>query len=172
MLSTAEPLGSFLLALDAQKLSESVSRFPSKVLQDELSHCCLDAVRELSITQPEEASYRSWISAPDIYEQLKPLKWIIVCIGQTNALREDILQAIAFLKNLGWCHIVVLPTKPILAETCDWVPQLARLGFLTIGMQAELRWTMVFDIAHYKTIPDWLNSRHWANPDLWGKYRW
>ncbi len=29
-----------------------------------------------------------------------------------------------------------------------------------------------FDIATYKTTPDWLNSRNWANPELFDKYRW
>jgi len=30
----------------------------------------------------------------------------------------------------------------------------------------------LFDIETYKRTPDWLNARHWANPELWGKYRW
>ena len=29
-----------------------------------------------------------------------------------------------------------------------------------------------FDIRTYKTVPDWLNPRFWANPDNWNKYRW
>ena len=29
-----------------------------------------------------------------------------------------------------------------------------------------------FDIHHYKRTPDWLNARNWANPELWGRYRW
>ena len=29
-----------------------------------------------------------------------------------------------------------------------------------------------FDMATYKTTPDWLNPRFWANPELWGEYRW
>lgn len=29
-----------------------------------------------------------------------------------------------------------------------------------------------FDIADYKKNPDWLNPDHWANPELWDKYRW
>lgn len=35
----------------------------------------------------------------------------------------------------------------------------------------ERRWYR-FDIRDYKTTPDWLNARHWANPQLWDKYRW
>ncbi|HET8701250.1 MAG TPA: DUF6231 family protein [Nitrococcus sp.] len=29
-----------------------------------------------------------------------------------------------------------------------------------------------FDIATYKTTPDWLSPENWANPELWDKYRW
>lgn len=29
-----------------------------------------------------------------------------------------------------------------------------------------------FDLYDYKTIPDWLNSRFWANPERWDKDAW
>ncbi len=29
-----------------------------------------------------------------------------------------------------------------------------------------------FDIQNYKLTPDWLNSRNWANPEMWDKARW
>lgn len=29
-----------------------------------------------------------------------------------------------------------------------------------------------FDIASYKSTPDWLNPRHWAHPERWNKDRW
>lgn len=29
-----------------------------------------------------------------------------------------------------------------------------------------------FDIASYKQTPDWLSPRHWAHPELWGRFRW
>jgi len=29
-----------------------------------------------------------------------------------------------------------------------------------------------FNILEYKQVPDWLNSRYWANPENWDKYRW
>jgi hypothetical protein len=29
-----------------------------------------------------------------------------------------------------------------------------------------------FDLGTYKATPKWLNARHWANPEQWGKYRW
>jgi len=29
-----------------------------------------------------------------------------------------------------------------------------------------------YDIYDYKSTPDWLNSKNWANPDRWNKNRW
>jgi hypothetical protein len=29
-----------------------------------------------------------------------------------------------------------------------------------------------FDIDSYKTTPEWLNNKYWANPELWDKYWW
>lgn len=29
-----------------------------------------------------------------------------------------------------------------------------------------------FNILTYKHVPDWLNSKFWANPENWNKFRW
>ncbi len=29
-----------------------------------------------------------------------------------------------------------------------------------------------FELDTYKATPEWLNSKYWANPELFGKYRW
>ena len=29
-----------------------------------------------------------------------------------------------------------------------------------------------FDIHDYKHVPEWLNARDWARPELWNKFRW
>lgn len=29
-----------------------------------------------------------------------------------------------------------------------------------------------FNLFDYKQLPDWLNSKFWANPENWGKFRW
>lgn len=53
--------------------------------------------------------------------------------------------------------------------------ELLALGFI---VKARLRFdekpvhVYAFDIATYKTTPDWLNSKYWANPQLWDKYWW
>lgn len=47
--------------------------------------------------------------------------------------------------------------------------QLVSLGFTRQAADGPV---YLFDIETYKRTPDWLNARHWANPELWDKYRW
>jgi hypothetical protein len=50
---------------------------------------------------------------------------------------------------------------------------LRALGFSQIEQLADaplIIWQ--FNILSYKQVPDWLNSKYWANPENWGKYRW
>jgi len=47
--------------------------------------------------------------------------------------------------------------------------QMVSLGFTRHAADVPV---YLFDIETYKRTPDWLNARHWANPELWGKYRW
>lgn len=61
------------------------------------------------------------------------------------------------------------PNQPLTRQV------LIGLGFHQIGHSEDTHGKRVwyeFDIATYKTTPDWLNPRHWANPMLWDKYRW
>lgn len=49
------------------------------------------------------------------------------------------------------------------------------LGFSSLGeVERDTGSAMLygFDIATYKTTPDWLNASNWANPRLYGKHRW
>ena len=53
--------------------------------------------------------------------------------------------------------------------------QLVGLGFRrwdTTGEGDDRRRWYEFSLADYKVTPDWLNARHWANPELWDRYRW
>lgn len=48
------------------------------------------------------------------------------------------------------------------------------LGFRRLARRDEVPgWRLYgYDIHDYKHTPDWLNARHWANPEQWGRHRW
>jgi len=51
---------------------------------------------------------------------------------------------------------------------------------LALGFIVKARFTIdnkpvhvyTFDIDSYKTTPDWLNNKYWANPEMWNKFWW
>lgn len=49
---------------------------------------------------------------------------------------------------------------------------LIELGFHRLASTCGEYTLFIYDIAKYKRTPDWLNSRHWANPEHWNKARW
>lgn len=64
-----------------------------------------------------------------------------------------------------------IDARRCLAWVCDadaWPDETLRsLGFSSV---ADALWG--YNISDYKPVPDWLNPRHWANPELWDKHRW
>lgn len=44
------------------------------------------------------------------------------------------------------------------------------LDALNVGDNSYFAWQ--FNLFDYKQLPDWFNSRFWANPENWNKFRW
>ncbi|MDR9406012.1 MAG: DUF6231 family protein [Spiribacter sp.] len=86
---------------------------------------------------------------------------------------EELTELLARLRDLLARQVLVI--APTQAQTTFNHAGLIGLGFQRWtspgAEQPERRWYR-FDIRDYKSTPDWLNARHWANPELWDKYRW
>jgi len=98
-----------------------------------------------------------------------------VAVIDANALFETSQQAVTLVSHLrDVCAEQVLVIGSQNANTLDR-GTLTSLGFHRWQKSldgADNRTWFIFDLAHYKVTPDWLNPRHWANPELWDKYRW
>jgi len=75
------------------------------------------------------------------------------------------------------CLVMLVPMEPDSPNhPSHWQEgELFGYGLVYIGTLSEDDTRMhiyAFDIATYKTTPDWLNSKYWANPELFGKYWW
>lgn len=55
-------------------------------------------------------------------------------------------------------------------STSDDQKMLRSLGFTQLNDQQKSLWQ--FNILTYKHVPDWFNSKFWANPENWDKFRW
>lgn len=89
------------------------------------------------------------------------------------ALESGVL--LAQLRDV-YARKVLVIVAPGLADGPWSRHSLIRLGFTPYGAAtgAEGKRLLLyqFDIATYKTTPDWLSPNNWANPELWDKYRW
>ncbi len=95
--------------------------------------------------------------------------------GGTPPERATAEPVLAALRDIYARRIMLLVSEQA-TESAPWRnSDLVGLGFTRIGVFAGPRGAVTaygFDIATYKTTPDWLNPRFWAHPQLWGKYRW
>jgi hypothetical protein len=64
--------------------------------------------------------------------------------------------------------IVVAP------DTTDWpAAEFLALGMTQTDTANQTDYVVYeYDIASYKTTPDWLSAKGWANPERWEKERW
>ena len=92
--------------------------------------------------------------------------------------KSEAEQLIARLRDLHCDRlIVVIPIGTDWSEHVSHWQQTDLLG-LGFSLLAEfhsnkhLVHIYAFDIASYKTTPEWLNNKYWANPEVFDKYWW
>ncbi len=91
----------------------------------------------------------------------------------TGPGKTAVVQLVAALRDRYARHLLV-------AARIDTRNGLTPAEYLALGMrhvgdygsEALAHALYEFDIVDYKHTPDWLNSQHWAHPELFDKFRW
>ncbi|VVM98314.1 hypothetical protein PS645_03154 [Pseudomonas fluorescens] len=86
--------------------------------------------------------------------------------------KRDGLNLLGGIRNLNASRIAVLADL----AASGW----QETDFFSLALQASERFQrddqvltlFTYDLLDYKQVPDWLNSRFWANPENFGKYWW
>jgi hypothetical protein len=86
--------------------------------------------------------------------------------------KRDGLQLLGGIRNLNASRIAVL----VDLSACDW----QATDFFSLALQISARFErdeqtltlFTYDLLAYKQVPDWLNAKFWANPQMFGKYWW
>ena len=86
--------------------------------------------------------------------------------------KRDGLQLLGGIRNLNASRIAVL----VDLNACDW----QATDFFALALQISARFErdeqtltlFTYDLLDYKQVPDWLNAKFWANPQMFGKYWW
>lgn len=91
----------------------------------------------------------------------------IVLLGPDN--QPGIWPALARLRDvLTRYFIVIAPNTPGRLNE-----EVLSLGMKLIDDEEQTDFVVYeYDVASYKTTPDWLSAEGWANPNQWEKERW
>lgn len=83
-------------------------------------------------------------------------------------LPQTSIQLLTELRDMKAKQILTLlasPNHTLNAHGFEFLSQL-----IDKNQQPIYLWQ--FNILTYKTVPDWLNAKYWANPENFDKYRW
>ncbi|MBL4833231.1 MAG: hypothetical protein JKY26_04570 [Pseudomonas sp.] len=83
------------------------------------------------------------------------------------------VELLAGLRNLSVSRMAVL-------VELEQAPEWQASDFYGLAMQRDARFEkdqrcltlFTYDLAEYKTVPDWLNAKYWANPENFDRYWW
>ncbi len=81
------------------------------------------------------------------------------------AKQKSLTQGLTRLRDLLARQVLVLANQ-------QYSSLLHTLGFSQVEQLEQEMFIWQFNILSYKQTPDWLNSKYWANPENWDKYRW
>lgn len=82
------------------------------------------------------------------------------------------LELLGGIRNLNASRLAVL----VDLQASNW----QETDFFSLALQASERFQrdeqilslFTYDLLDYKQVPDWLNAKFWANPEMFGKYWW
>lgn len=90
--------------------------------------------------------------------------------------KQDGLHLLASLRDIHAREVIAV----VPLDCDDFTSVWQETDLLGMGMKRQARYSRqardyaiyAFSLKNYKPAPDWLNSRFWANPELYGKFRW
>ena len=149
-------------------LSTLIQQFePQSVLvAGESAKLCLNDcqdTRSQALTTPFEQSQLQQIDSVDLGGSRNMKKTLALQAGQ---------QWLGYLRNLHAPHIILI-ADPAQAQKQGWqFRDYLAMGLHHIAGTRDGLQVFSYAIENYQPKRDWLNSRFWANPENYDKYRW
>ena len=114
------------------------------------------------------------------------LRFEVLRAGLINELGDDhfdcaVLEGLPGELSQQDAESVVAHLRDVQAQRLLWLHEadslwqrqdLLALGFKLLDKADDGGKLFGYDIDNYKTTPDWLSPKNWANPEKWGKKRW
>jgi len=114
------------------------------------------------------------LTTPLSLEQLTEIAPIDLAIisGITDVLpKSQAMEWLGVLRNRHAPHIIVISDIDKTAQQGWLLADFLALSMKHVGT-SHLHQVFSYALENYQPKKDWLNSRFWANPENYGKYRW
>ncbi len=100
---------------------------------------------------------------------------IVMIFDSNQTMEPRQRRLISQLRDTGSARVLVTVSQETAAAGWWRIADLIALGYRRSAGSRKLTsgWAIYYyDIHDYKTTPDWLNRRYWANPERWDEERW
>lgn len=91
---------------------------------------------------------------------------VVETLGETDATR-----VLAGLRDIHAGRLLLLTVESARSRPADLLA-LGLTGLGAVRADTTVLLAYEYDLRRYKRTPDWLNPRHWAHPERWGRERW
>lgn len=114
------------------------------------------------------------IKPPFSVEQLshiKPIDLAVVSDITSTLTKHDATQWLGTLRNRHAAHIIIISDSEASSQQGWQLNDYLGLGMKQIQSIGNYQ-LFSYAIENYQIKKEWLNSKNWANPEMFGKHRW
>ena len=88
-----------------------------------------------------------------------------------DLVKQDAIELLGIIRNAHAKRILIIQNKSISNEISWQLTDFLGMGFKTLSNDSTFH-LYSYNILNYQQKRDWLNSRFWANPEYFNKFRW
>lgn len=104
--------------------------------------------------------------------EIAPIDLAVVSHLTESLAKPEAQQWLGKIKNQYAPHVILISHPELAAEKGWQLTDYLALGFKHIAGTEDGLQVFSYAIENYQPKRDWLNSRFWANPEMYDKYRW
>ena len=99
---------------------------------------------------------------------------LVIVLGALNELdKKQGELLLGSLKNLHAKRLLLSHTPSPEWSLQDFLAfAMSELNHYPVNADSPEQQLFEYNIFSYKSVPDWLNNKFWANPNMWDKQRW
>lgn len=105
-------------------------------------------------------------------QRISPVDLALISHLTESMSKAEAQQWLGKIKNQYAPHVILISHPELAAEHGWQFTDYLAMGFRHIAGSEDGLQVFSYAIENYQPKRDWLNSRFWANPEMYDKYRW